>query len=121
MAILIKTQTSGWYENPETGKKARKTDGDTIVDNRAAYDKLAMRDGKPEVEYVELSSGARAPKSQVVEITCQRSDCSNKRLIKKQDVHQVKYCVEHQQENRKAIRREKLRTKRALARGADAS
>lgn len=39
--------------------------------------------------------------------------CGASRVIKVQDGFQVRFCVEHQDEHRKAIRREKMRARRA--------
>lgn len=41
--------------------------------------------------------------------------CGHERIIKVQDAFQAKFCVQHQDENRKAIRREKARAKRKAA------
>lgn len=38
---IIKTETPGWYEDPATGKKTRKSDGDRVM-TRAEYDQMVL-------------------------------------------------------------------------------
>lgn len=38
---IVQTQTPGWFEDPATGKKTRKQDGDTVV-SRAEYDQMLL-------------------------------------------------------------------------------
>lgn len=38
---IIKTSTAGWYEDPVTGKKTRKQDGDNVM-SRAEYDQMVL-------------------------------------------------------------------------------
>lgn len=137
---LIKTSTAGWYLNSEDldGNRVRKTDGDLIL-TRDEFDALAKqtngttpdadqaksdkrlrerRESSEPVKLVKLDTGKEVPESQTTVITCSKKGCKNTRRIKKQDVFQVKFCVEDQKEHRKAIRREKLRAKRAAARAA---
>jgi len=55
---------------------------------------------------VTLSTGKIAT-GPTVEITCAQKGCTKKRVIKKQDKFQVKFCIEHQKENRNKLRRER--------------
>lgn len=43
--IIVKTETAGWYEDPATGKKTRKQDGDRIMTS-AEYAQLIL-DAEP--------------------------------------------------------------------------
>lgn len=43
--IIVKTETAGWYEDPATGKKTRKQDGDRIMTS-AEYSQLIL-DAEP--------------------------------------------------------------------------
>lgn len=90
MATLIKTDTAGWYDNPETGKKARKQDGDTVVD-RATYQRMQEQTGTSDnggdpaptassesVVMVKLDTGTEVPESQTVVIRCSYIEDGNK-------------------------------------------
>ncbi len=109
--IIVKTQTPGWFEDPETGKKTRKQDGDTIVDTKAEASALRMRNGEVDQPTTKLDSG-KLVIGKTVEITCCETGCKTKRRIKPQDKFQVKRCVFHQKEHTKKRRREKMKAKR---------
>lgn len=64
----------------------------------------------PALKPVTLSTG-KVTTGPTVDITCAEKGCTKKRVIKKQDQFQVKYCLDHQKEHRNKLRRE--RRKRA--------
>jgi hypothetical protein len=115
---LVKTDTAGWYEDPEQdGKKVRKRDGDVILDRKdyeaaqrgdtnGAVAEKAKQDAKGTV----LSSGKIA-KGETVTITCAKRGCREKRVIQVQDKFQVKFCLPHQKEHRNELRRERRKAK----------
>lgn len=86
---IIKTETAGWFEDPATGKKTRKQDGDNIV-TRAEYEQTLLdadpaqkaadnggqaTEAKPapapatDAEQVELTSG-KSTTGKVLKIKC---------------------------------------------------
>lgn len=118
---LIKTKTAGWYEDPASpGSKVRKQEGDKIV-SRSEWEKAnekAKSTSKPKGEVVILSTGKEAH-GPTTTIRCQHitSDgkCGADRIIQVQDIFQVKFCIEHQKEERNKLRRERRKNKAKAA------
>jgi hypothetical protein len=121
MATRTIIETSpGRYKDPETNKRTSKQDGDKVVSKQeweaaqpaASQERKADKE-KTEREQVELSTG-KLTTDPTTTITCAKRGCSTKRVIKKQDAFQVKFCLEHQKEHRNKLRRER-RQKKASA------
>ena len=67
---------------------------------------------------VELSTG-KMTTDPTTTITCAKRGCTEKRVIKKQDSFQVKFCLEHQKEHRNSLRRDRRKKKAAEKKAAE--
>lgn len=115
---IIKTKTAGWYEDPATGKKTRKQDGDQILTKQeweAANSEIKTTEKK---DYGVLSTG-KVAHGPTCTIKCQHKEkgklCGTERVIQVQDKFQVKFCIDHQKEERNRLRRERRKAKAAEA------
>lgn len=73
---------------------------------KEAKKETKVKEAKPAPKPVTLSTG-KVTTDPTIEITCAEKGCTKKRVIKKQDAFQVKFCLEHQKENRNKLRRER--------------
>jgi adenine-specific DNA methylase len=115
MRTIIKTKTAGWFFNPETGKNTRKQDGDKIVTADEWNDMQVEAKDEQSQEKVILSSG-KVAHGPTTTINCKAKGCDATRVIQVQDKFQVKFCIEHQREERNRLRRER-RAAKAKAKG----
>lgn len=140
---LAEESNKGWYTCLITGKKFRGVDAEEIqaemnryvkVINAAenqqeAMGEIAMAEDQENVVVVEqedetmthrlenhialrtAAHGGKPKGIKLVSINCE--DCGEERIIKVQDLHQVKRCVSCQKAHRNRVRAEKRREKRA--------
>lgn len=105
---LLKTDTPGWYVDPNNpDKKTRAKPEDKIV-SRTEWEQAKQKVSKT-VNAQVLDTGKLAT-GPTTTIKC--VDCGLPRVIKVQDAFQVKRCVEHQKAHRLAKRRERNARKR---------
>ena len=109
---IIETKP-GYFKDPATNKRTKKEDGDKVV-SAAEWEKAnpasKAKAAKPAAKPTTLTTG-KVTTSPTVEITCAEKGCKEKRVIKKQDAFQVKYCIPHQKENRNKLRRDRRAAK----------
>jgi hypothetical protein len=114
---IIRTETPGWFLDPETGKKTRENKGVDRVVSQAEWDeqvaKAAGQDGHGRTTVLDTGKFTHGP---TTTINC--IECGAERVVQVQDAKQVKRCVFHQKEHRKRLRREKLAAKRRAAKAA---
>lgn len=103
MRTLIKTGTPGWFLDPDTGKNARKKDGDKIVTHAQFYKAAG---GKVKTT---IAPTGKVLKGETTTIKC--IECGKDRVIRPQDAFQVERCVEHQKRHQQNYRNEYRRRK----------
>lgn len=139
---LIKTEAPGWYlDIADSDKKVRKSEGDVVYNTLEEAQSANGATSKPKAKKSTTKAKGKSTKKtgdkselkttvsetgkvlvgKTITIKCKWRGCKATRTIKPQDKFQVKYCVEHQHENRKALRRAKQRARAAQKRKEQAA
>jgi hypothetical protein len=105
---LLKTDTPGWYVDPDNPDKKTRAKPDDKVVSRSEWEQ-AKKNAAKTIDAMVLDTGKVAV-GPTTTIKC--VDCGKERTVKVQDAFQVKRCVEHQKEHRLAKRRERNARKR---------
>jgi len=100
-------------------KLAAEGNGGSEGGAQRARDAIRAGQMKPD-EQVTVAETGKILKGKTVQVACQWEGCTRTRIVKPQDVFQVRYCVQHQKEHRKALTRAKQRAKTAARREKEA-
>jgi hypothetical protein len=102
---IIET-SPGRFKDPDTNKRTSKQDGDVVV-TAVEWERVVKSSSKSNSEPEVVLSTGKVANGPTLEITCKEKGCTEKRVIRRQDKFQVRYCLTHQREHRNELRRKR--------------